>query len=289
MIMVIAFMALSIPLITGSLAFASTLGRDSVVKTEILKRQYSALGGDQWGSYLKTPGCYDLDLNGDPVNVCVEGAPGILSEPPPADNSRRLFTSITIDRTTAFPSPPAPPDPVPEIFTYTITVTDRDDEPEKVTKIHATLPPGFAYVDDSTTLAVPGPMAYSDPSIQGQDLTWNMSLLHLTLQPAAPGVPAEYIQLSFDAEAILYEGNYCTEAWADPGQVKTGTGLDAMLQVWVDDPDNNLCTGAALSLDNTVYVHPGTVVGSNPFQSTYTLSVENRGTLPLNISNTNSG
>ena len=103
------------------------------------------------GQLPKTPGCYDLDLNGDPVNVCVEGAPGILSEPPPADNSRRLFTSITIDRTTAFPSPPAPPDPVPEIFTYTITVTDRDDEPEKVTKIHATLPPGFAYVDDSTT------------------------------------------------------------------------------------------------------------------------------------------
>ncbi len=52
MIMVIAFMALSIPLITGSLAFASTLGRDSVVKTEILKRQYSALGGSQWGDYL---------------------------------------------------------------------------------------------------------------------------------------------------------------------------------------------------------------------------------------------
>ena len=35
MLMVIAFMALSIPLITGSLAFASTLSRDSTVKTEI--------------------------------------------------------------------------------------------------------------------------------------------------------------------------------------------------------------------------------------------------------------
>ncbi len=47
MLMVIAFMALSIPMITGSLAFASTLSRDSVVKTEILKRHYAALGGVQ--------------------------------------------------------------------------------------------------------------------------------------------------------------------------------------------------------------------------------------------------
>ena len=49
MIMVIAFMALSIPMITGALFLSGTLSSDSTVKTEILKRQYSALGGDQWG------------------------------------------------------------------------------------------------------------------------------------------------------------------------------------------------------------------------------------------------
>ena len=52
MIMVIAFMALSIPMITGALSLSGTLSSDSTVKTEILKRQYSALGGDQFGGYL---------------------------------------------------------------------------------------------------------------------------------------------------------------------------------------------------------------------------------------------
>ncbi len=156
-------------------------------------------------------------------------------------------------------------------------MTNRDDEPENLTKIHAVLPAEFDYLDDSTSM-----VTTSNPSIQGEKLTWNLAPLSITLQPAAPGVPAEYAQLSFVAEAIVYEGNYCTEAWADPGQVKTGTGLDALIRV--GDPDDDLCTGAALSLDKSVYVHPGTVVGTNPFGATYTITGENRGTLTLNVS-----
>jgi uncharacterized repeat protein (TIGR01451 family) len=90
------------------------------------------------------------------------------------------------------------------------------------------------------------------------------------------------MQLSFEAEAILFEGNYCAEAWAEPGQMKTGTGPDALIQV--ADPGNNLCTGAALSVDKSVVVQSGTFVGTNPFDSTYTITLENRGTLPLNVS-----
>ena len=44
MIMAIAFMALSVPLVTGALTFAGALSSDSVVKTDILKRQYAGLG-----------------------------------------------------------------------------------------------------------------------------------------------------------------------------------------------------------------------------------------------------
>ena len=39
MLMVIAFMALSVPMITGALALSGTLSKDSTVKTEIRKRQ----------------------------------------------------------------------------------------------------------------------------------------------------------------------------------------------------------------------------------------------------------
>ncbi len=285
MLMVIAFMALSIPLITGSLAFASTLSRDSTVKTEILKRQYAALGGAQLGDYLAggEEGCTAFVLNDVPVNICIGDPPLEASEPPPADNSRRLFTSITYDGTTpVYPASSGPPDPVAVPYPYTITVTDRDDEPENITKIHAMLPPGFAYPEDPPfppTLVYPGgSTTLNDPNIQGQKLTWNLAPLSITL------LPGEYVQLSFEAEAILYSGNYCAEAWADPGQMKTGTGLDALISVWAEAPPNDLCTGAALSLDKSVVVQPGTFVGSNPFDSTYTITLENRGTLPLNVS-----
>ena len=44
MILVIGFMALAVPLISASLFLSSALSRDSQVKTDILKRQYAALG-----------------------------------------------------------------------------------------------------------------------------------------------------------------------------------------------------------------------------------------------------
>ncbi len=100
MIMVISFMALSVPMITGALALSGTLSKDSTVKTEILKRQYSALGGDQFGGYLVTEGAlcngYIIDLNDDPVDVSICDQPSPLFPPGPADDSRRLFSSITV-------------------------------------------------------------------------------------------------------------------------------------------------------------------------------------------------
>lgn len=282
MIMVIAFMALSIPMITGALALSGTLSADSTVKTQILKRQYSALGGDQFGGYLAENGylCgdYPIDLNGDPINVNICDIPTLLYPPPPADDSRRLYSSLTVTPDTAFPADYTPPGPFPETFTFAITVTNRDDDPEGLTKIHAMLPPGFEYVDDSTELES---VAFKDPGISGQKLTWNLAKEKITLQPAAPGIPAEYRQLTFDAEAIVDEGNYCTEAWADPGQIKTGTGLDALIKV--GSPTDDLCTGYAISLDMTSDVAGGTVAGRNPITVDYTITFRNKGTLPLTL------
>ncbi len=222
MIMVIAFMALSVPMITGALALSGTLSKDSTVKTEILKRQYSALGGDQFGGYLVTEGAlcngYIIDLNDEPVDVSICDRPSELFPPPPADDSRKLFSSITVAPNIAAPadfSLPDPPGPPKQPFTFTITVTNRDDEPEKLTKIHAMLPPGFGYVDGTGYL---DGVSLNAPSEQGQKWTWNLAPMGIILQPAAPGVPAEYRQLSFVAEAILSVGNYCTEPGPTPGK-----------------------------------------------------------------------
>ena len=64
MLMVIAFMALSVPMITGALALSGTLSKDSTVKTEILKRQYSALGGDQFGTDMANSWDTSSETNG---------------------------------------------------------------------------------------------------------------------------------------------------------------------------------------------------------------------------------
>ena len=283
MIMVIAFMSLSIPMITGALSLSSTLSRDSTVKTEILKRQYSALGGDQFGGYCIQNGCplgdNPIELNDDPISVVIGNPPSELYPPPPADDSRRLSSSITV--TPDWKSPGAfsvgdPPVPNPQPFLFTVTVTNRDNDPEGLTKIHAMLPPGFDYVDGST-----GGVTFKDPAVQGQKLTWNLAPQKIVLQPALPGVPAEYEQVSFMAEAILTEGNYCTEAWADPGQIKTGTGLDALIQV--GSPGDNLCSGYAVSLNKTADVAGGTVMGMNPITVDYSITFENQGTLPLSL------
>ena len=52
MILVVGFMALSIPLITSSLVLSGALTKDSVVKTDIMKRQYAALGVGEYVGYL---------------------------------------------------------------------------------------------------------------------------------------------------------------------------------------------------------------------------------------------
>ena len=284
MIMVIAFMALSVPMITGALALSGTLSRDSTVKTEILKRQYAALGGDQWGNYVieegLPPGDYPIELNDDPTDVIVAALPDLLYPPPPADNSRRLFSSMTVSAEIGNPPDPLDPDPTPSPFTYTVTVTNRDDEPEGLNKITAVLPPGFDYVDGSST--IDGGFL-NDPNIQGQKLTWNLSPMGITLLPATPTEEAQYKVITYVAEAILSnDSNYCAEAWAVPGGTKTGTGLGALIEV--GNPGHDLCTGRAVSVQTSAEVMGGTVVGSNPITTEYTIKIENKGTQDLGLS-----
>ena len=60
MILVIGFMALAVPLVTASLFLSGALSRDSQVKTDILKRQYAALGVGEYVDYLVDPPCRQL-------------------------------------------------------------------------------------------------------------------------------------------------------------------------------------------------------------------------------------
>ena len=51
-LLVLAFMAFGVPIITAALSLSSTIAIDSRVKTKILKRQYCDLGVREYIRYL---------------------------------------------------------------------------------------------------------------------------------------------------------------------------------------------------------------------------------------------
>lgn len=259
MLMVIAFMGLAIPMIVTTLGLASTLSIDSQVKTEILKNQYSALGADQYAQNIieqgLPPGSYPITLNGEPVAVTIAALPTPVPPPAPGDNSRRLQASKVVTPSTAIAS-------TLTTFTYTITVTNGDDESENLNKIHDMLPAGFSYIAGSTS-----GVTTADPTILGQQLTWSPSLLVNS---------GDSVTLTFDAQASVVQGNYCNEAWVEPGRTKTSSGLTARIEV--GNPADDLCPGTAVKVTKTVEVAAGTVFPGNPVTFTYTITIENTGT-----------
>ncbi|MFQ6027850.1 MAG: hypothetical protein ACE5Q6_10200 [Dehalococcoidia bacterium] len=76
MIMVLAFISISVPVIGGGLALSGTLSEDSRVKTDILKRQYSALGVHQFVlELMDDPTLWEewLDESGGECTIVLNG------------------------------------------------------------------------------------------------------------------------------------------------------------------------------------------------------------------------
>ena len=85
MVIVVGFMAVSIPLLTGALALAGSLSADSRVKLEIAKSQYSNIGALEYVRYLSdTPENWDdwieetggeeiIEIGDDTIEIEAEG------------------------------------------------------------------------------------------------------------------------------------------------------------------------------------------------------------------------
>jgi uncharacterized repeat protein (TIGR01451 family) len=86
--------------------------------------------------------------------------------------------------------------------------------------------------------------------------------------------------MDFVAEASVSEGTYCNEAWVEPGGAKTSSGKTAL--VVVGTPANNLCSGPAITLTKTV--DTGVVLGGGATTFSYTITIDNIGSVALNMS-----
>lgn len=119
-------------------------------------------------------------------------------------------------------------------------------------------------------------------------IVWNVTLLP-TLQPY------ESVVLTFGADrsgALLSDGNYCNEAWAEPGDDNTKTGMTAAVKVGSVAEDNDVCEGTEPGAKVTKIVSQivdavptGSPLPSDTYQLTveYSKEVENVGPVSLNL------
>ena len=315
MLLVIGFMLLGVTLVTSNLRLSSALSTDSRVKHDIMNRQYCALGvieyvryltqdADRWadcwtahpdGTETATPcgdaakSAIDIVMTGDPGAAPVTSDEGeLLGEslfPQPAYNIRKIQPVKTVTTT----SEAVCPDKTP--FTYTITLTNRDDSSVSLNKIHDNLPPGLKFqcsgtstslFPDSVTQQTVVPEPDSGLSVCPIDghVLWDVTLLP-TLQPM------ESVVLTFEVDrsgAQLADGNYCNEAWAEPGDDNTRTGMTAPVTVGTVDEDDHICAGTEPGVTVTKVVSQimdivpgGASLPSDTFQLTveYTIEIEN--------------
>jgi uncharacterized repeat protein (TIGR01451 family) len=116
----------------------------------------------------------------------------------------------------------------------------------------------------------------------------------------------EMLELKFDAEADVPAGNYCNEAWMEPGYKDhdngdddddgddeddegnpwgRGTGTDMTAGVKVGSPVDQVCPGEAVYITTTV--NPPITVSNVPQEFTYKIELKNVGTTTLHIARIN--
>ena len=265
MVLALAFMALSVPIITAALGLASTLSVDSTVKSQIAKDQFSQIGANELAiekledeDYLDTL-WDDDDGDGEPdgdefvvtindeeftVNVDPTGA-----SPLPTDDADGLIVSKNV-----FPLTGPENSQTPTTFTYDITVENVGEISEEVAKVFDGLPPDFDYVQGTSLVNF---VPFNDPTVdviqfeeenpdEGKTLlTWDLSAAGISLGQG------ESLTLSFDVEAVdLAEGNYCNEAWIEPVGDQTRTGKTA--KVTVGNPADDNCVGQFVDISSSV-------------------------------------
>lgn len=283
MILVIGFMALAVPLITASLFLSGALSRDSQVKTDILKRQYAALGIGEYVDYLvsspaifatwksthgtATPGTYTETVTIDSIDttftlISLSDPPGV---PPPLETSQ-ISPVLTVSLSAVSPG---------DTITFTFTLNNQGTELEDLSIVSAGLPPGFSYVRGSTTgVATLNPAETTLGDLSGDIpdyplLTWDLTSLDVGPQPGSSVV------LNFQAMVGDVDGNFCALAWTGASGGEPSTGSTA--QVTIGEADEP-CVENLLQVITTVDQQVISNDGVTTYVYTYTTTIKNVGT-----------
>ncbi len=277
MIVVLAFMALAVPLITAYLGLASTLSIDSRLKTDRMKSQYATMGGVEHVTYrlvyedgyaeglpLGQAVNYIITLNGIDVTVAVTKT----NEPPSPDSIPPGITNRAF-RITKWVFPTSVSPDTQTTYTYTAELSNTTDTEKTINSIRDDFPEGLTYVPGSTS-----GLTTSDPGMAAGNLRWNLTTAEGSLPPFTTKA------LQFQMQGSLPQGVHCNDTWVAPGGDKTRSGQTA--KITVGFPASTICPGTAIQL--TKSVSPQVVSSNTQTTFTYTMTFTSEGTDPVDVS-----
>ena len=287
-LLVLAFMAFGVPIITAALKLSSTIAIDSRVKTNILKRQYCDLGVREYIRYLAldperwlawfedNPGGEEtLTFCDDQITLTATELPASPGDSPgySFQEIQSGFKEVTPNKATLNTL---------TTFTYTITLKNQGTSAISLEKLIDYLPPLFQYTDNTTEGFFNGVLNFSgnpDISLAAGDqrcgdepdqLTWDFS-------PVIVIAPQDIQTLTFEATGTLPDGIYYNKVTmsyliGDPAStVEVHTPYTAEVTV------GNGGTKCGFNLELLVRkkVTDIRILAPGETQITYTVSVEN--------------
>ena len=311
MIGMLILLFLGAVLITPTLQLTNSALKSRNIYSEDIKNDYSADAAIEYAIWRleKEPGfadsltageesasfCPPIEINGVQscttiVPVATEGQQSEENLAPPADDD--VYFKITTQVS------PATADAATQTtFTYTITLecvdlNGCDSSSTDLGQITNDLP------RRGTINAGGDYLRYDTNSVSWDQNEWGVAAFEPTLTALNAETSVERAQrlewvftedisfaygdiktLIFDAEAALTERTYCNWVYVDPGDSDIRAGTEAMITI--GNPVDLGCPNGLLDVDKTA--SPMVVAPYRPATITYTITVENVGTVPANV------
>ena len=282
-LLVLAFIAFGVPIITAALGLASTLSIDSRVKSQILDRHYCGVGEDEFVRYLALDGArflawLELSEEEQKIAFCDAQVPLTVNQSlnRPGDSPNYSFQEIQSAFKEVTPDEATPN--VLTTFTYTITLKNQGTGAIALERIVDYLPPLLQYSDNTTTgnLTSTNPDTSFDNGDQHcgdepDQLTWLFS-------PGINIAPQEVKTLTFQATGTLPDGIYYNKvsmtyrpAWDPTTTIDTHTPYTAEVTV------GNGGTKCGFNLELLVRkkVTDVRILALGKTELVYTISIEN--------------
>ena len=212
MIMLIAFMALAVPVAVGAVQLAGALARQSLPYERLEAAKHSASSGVEYALWeMLNDATFDAALT--PQNP-TSTATITINNAITTVTVTKIFSAEDLQGQglilTKTVTPTTTPVNTPTTFTYTINLTNEGTDAVTLEQITDRLPPNITYVLGSTSGLVTNDPIETQSSAENCGVT--PSVLTWDLSPYVQVAAAQVLTLSFQATGTLPDGTYYNQA-----------------------------------------------------------------------------